>query len=110
MGHYVEATEATFNQDVEKFDGVVLVDFWATWCGPCLMLAPIIEQLSEQYKDDAKVRVVKVDVDQNPNLAEKYQVYSIPTIKIFKDGQIVDETVGVQPVTELSRRLEAARV
>ena len=109
MGHYIEATEASFAQDVEKFDGVVLVDFWATWCGPCQMLAPIIDQLSEQYKDDEAVRIVKVDVDQNPNLAEKFQVYSIPTIKYFKNGQIVDETVGVQPATELSRRLETLR-
>lgn len=110
MAHnYIEATEADFPTEVEQFDGVALVDFWATWCGPCQMMAPIIEQLGEEYKDSKDVKIVKVDVDQNPSLAEKYQVFSIPTIKYFKKGQVVDESVGVMPAGELSKRIEAAR-
>jgi len=109
MGHsYIEATEETFADEVEKFSGVAMVDFWATWCGPCLMMAPAIEQIGEQYKGNDKVKIVKVDVDQNPTLAEKYQIQSIPNIKYFKDGQIVDETVGVMPAGELARHIDAA--
>lgn len=110
MSHnYLEATEENFGPEVEQFAGVALVDFWATWCGPCQMMSPAIDQISEKYKDDAQVKIVKVDVDKNPNLAEKYQVYSIPTVKVFKAGKVVDEGVGVMAVSELTQRIDAQK-
>ena len=110
MSHnYLEATEENFGPEVEQFAGVALVDFWATWCGPCQMMSPAIDQISEKYKDDAQVKIVKVDVDKNPNLAEKYQVYSIPTVKVFKTGKVVDEGVGVMAVSELTQRIDAQK-
>ena len=82
-----------FETEVLKAKGVVLVDFYATWCGPCKMTGPIIEQLTEEVKN---VKFVKVDVDQNKELSSKYQVFSIPTFLIFKDGQVAGQFVGAQ--------------
>lgn len=82
-----------FETEVLKNKGVVLVDFYATWCGPCKMTGPIIEQLAEEVKT---VKFVKVDVDQNQELSSQYQVFSIPTFLLFKDGQIVNQFVGAQ--------------
>lgn len=106
---YIIGTEANFAQEVEAFPGTALVDFWAAWCAPCQIMGPIIEDLAAKYKGEDGVKVVKVDVDSNPNLAEKLQVYSIPTIKFFRNGQMVDETVGVTLAPDLTKRLEAAR-
>jgi thioredoxin 1 len=94
---------AAIHLNKEGFDkamaqgGVALVDFWATWCGPCKMLAPAIEALSDQY--DGKALVGKVDVDDQPELAAQFGVMSIPTVILFKDGKEVSRTVGVQPPT-----------
>ena len=82
-----------FETEVLKNKGVVLVDFYATWCGPCKMTGPIIDQLAEEVKT---VKFVKVDVDQNQELSSQYQVFSIPTFLIFKDGQVVSQFVGAQ--------------
>lgn len=87
-------SEQNFDSEVLKSNEPVLVDFWAEWCGPCKMLAPIIEQLSKEY--DCKVKVCKVNVDDNQNLAAKYGIMSIPTVMIFKDGKIVEQFIGVQ--------------
>lgn len=94
----VNATDATFAQETSS--GVVLVDFWAAWCGPCKMIAPVLEELDEEMGD--KVKIVKVDVDENQQTASKYGVMSIPTLLVFKDGEVVDQTVGFQPKESLA--------
>ena len=87
-------SEVDFNEVVLNYEGVVLVDFWATWCGPCKMIAPVIEEVS---KEVSNARFVKIDVDENENLANKYQISSIPTLMIFKNGTPVDTLVGFMP-------------
>lgn len=89
----VNSTDATFASDVAE--GLVLVDFWAAWCGPCKMIAPVLEQLDAEIGD--QVKIVKVDVDNNQSTAAEHQVMSIPTLLLFKNGQVVDKTVGFQP-------------
>ena len=88
-------TEQNFEQEVLRSDVPVLVDFWATWCGPCRMLAPTIAKIAEEQA--GAVKVGKVDVDEQPGLAVKYGIASIPTLMVFKDGAVVRHSVGVQP-------------
>lgn len=94
MAKPVEVTDANFDQTL-KDNQYVLVDFWAEWCGPCRMVAPVIEDLAGEY--EGKVQVTKLDVDANPQTAMKFRVMSIPTIILFKDGQPVDTIVGARP-------------
>ncbi len=95
-----------FNEEVLNGKGITLVDFFATWCGPCKMLSPILDELSETLSD---VKIVKVDVDAENELAMQYRVMSVPTMKIFKDGEVVETLVGARPAAELKEKLESYR-
>ena len=106
MGKEIELTEKNFEQEVLKSDIPVLVDFWATWCGPCRMVAPVIEEISEEYKD--KVKVGKLNVDDNPSLAAKYKVMSIPTLMLFKGGTVVDHVIGAQGKAQIKAMIDKA--
>ena len=99
----MEVTEATFQQEVAQSPIPVLVDFWAPWCGPCRMLAPVMEQLADEQ--EGKAKVVKVNVDDNPELAKQFQVYSIPTVIAFKNGQETGRRVGLVPTANLTALL-----
>ncbi|MGF1460084.1 MAG: thioredoxin [Leptolyngbyaceae cyanobacterium] len=100
----VQVTDSSFKQDVLESELPVLVDFWAPWCGPCRMVAPVVDEISEQY--DGQVKVVKLNTDENPSVASQYGIRSIPTLMIFKDGQRVDMVVGAVPKTTLANTLE----
>ncbi len=100
-----EVTDATFDEVVLQSDKPVLVDFWAAWCGPCRMIAPIVEELSKDFGD--KVTVAKVDVDANQEFAAKYGVRNIPTILLFKGGEVADKQVGVAPKNVYADKLNA---
>jgi thioredoxin 1 len=97
-------TDETFEQEVIESSVPVLVDFWAPWCGPCRMVAPVVDEIAEQYV--GQVKVVKVNTDDNPGVASKYGIRSIPTLMIFKGGQRVDMVVGAVPKTTLANTLE----
>ncbi|OUR94637.1 thioredoxin [Flavobacteriales bacterium 34_180_T64] len=101
----LEITDATFEETVLKSDKPVLVDFWAAWCGPCRMVGPIIEQISEEYADKAVVG--KVDVDANQEFAAKYGVRNIPTVLVFQNGEVVGRQVGVAPKNAYSEAIDA---
>ncbi|MBI4180346.1 MAG: thioredoxin [Chloroflexi bacterium] len=96
-------TDSDFEKTVLQSEKPVLVDFWATWCGPCRMVAPIVDELAEEYA--GKISFVKLDVDQNPKTAAKYSIMSIPTLLIFKQGKPVSHIVGFRPKEELRRSL-----
>lgn len=100
----IEFTDQNFDQEVLKADKPTLVDFWAPWCGPCQMMGPVIDELAKEMAGRAVVG--KINVDENPDIATKFGVMSIPTIKIFKDGKIVKEFVGVQSKDNLKAELD----
>jgi len=102
--HPAAVTDATFQQEVEQHKGLVIVDFWATWCGPCHMVAPIMEQLAGEYP--GKVKVLKVDVDANQRTAMRFNVRSIPSILFFKDGRHVDTLVGAYPKPAFEQKIQ----
>ena len=95
-------TKEQFTEEVLNKQGLVLVDFYATWCGPCMMLAPTIDEISEEYKD--KVEVVKVNIDDNQELAIKYNIMSIPTLALFKEGNLENMLIGLRSKEEIVRK------
>jgi thioredoxin 1 len=104
MSNAVAVTDISFEHEIEKHDGLAVVDFWATWCGPCRMVAPILEQLASEYAGKAKV--AKLDVDANQRTAMRYNVRSIPTILFFKNGRLVDTVIGAVPRAKLESKFQ----
>ena len=104
MSNAIVVTDADFEANVEKAEGLTVVDFWATWCGPCRMIAPILDQLSVEYA--GKVKVTKLDVDSNQKTSMKFNVRSIPTLLFFKDGKLVDQVVGAVPKAALAEKFK----
>lgn len=104
MGKPMEVTDQTFDQEVLKSDKPVLVDFWAAWCGPCRMVAPVVEQIGDEQGDNLKI--AKIDVDQNQTVAGKLGIASIPTLVLYKGGQPVERLVGYMPKARLMERIE----
>ena len=101
----IEITDANFEELVVKSDKPVMIDFWAVWCGPCRMIAPIVEEMSGEY--EGKAVIGKVDVDSNPGVAMKYGIRNIPTVLFVKDGEIVDKQVGAAPKQVFTSKLDA---
>ncbi len=104
MSNAIAVTDADFEAQVEKTNGVTVVDFWATWCGPCRMIAPILDQLAVEF--EGKVKVTKLDVDNNQKTAVRFNVRSIPTLLFFKDGKLVDQVVGAVPKSALAEKFK----
>ena len=104
MSQPINITDDTFENEVIQSETPVVVDFWATWCGPCKMIAPILEELAKEY--DGKVKITKLDVDSNNQTAGKYNIMSIPSLLFFKNGEVVDQVVGAIPKSQLAQRID----
>ncbi len=104
MGNATQFNKETFEQEVVNSDVPVLVDFWAEWCGPCRMIAPHVDALAVEYAGKAKVG--KVDIESDPELADKYGITSIPALLFFKEGKLVDQLIGAYPKNQIASRLE----
>jgi thioredoxin 1 len=101
----VVVTKDTFDQVVLQSQDIVMVDFWATWCGPCKIVAPVVEELAKEY--EGKVTFVKLNTDENPDLASRYNIRGIPTLMFFREGKVMDQVVGAVPKAQLKSKLDA---
>ncbi|MGI5838902.1 MAG: thioredoxin [bacterium] len=104
MSNLINATDSNFQNEVLEAEKPVLVDFWAPWCGPCRMVGPVVEQIAGEYQE--KMKVVKVNVDDNPQTAAQYGVMSIPTLVVFKDGKAVQKMVGYMPKEQMKSQID----
>ncbi len=104
MSHPLVLSDNSFESEVIKSDKPVMVDFWATWCAPCRMIAPVVEEMAKEF--EGKAKVCKIDVDANPNVASRFGIMSIPSILFFKNGEVVDKIVGAVPKKQLVDKLE----
>ena len=104
MANTLAVTDATFEAEVEKHSGLAVVDFWATWCGPCRMIAPVLDQLAVEY--EGRVKITKLDVDQNIRTSSRFNVRSIPLLLFFKDGKVVDQIVGAVPKAAIESKFQ----
>ena len=100
----VTLTDATFDAEVLKSDKPVLIDFWAAWCGPCRMVAPVIDALAAEY--GGKAKIAKVNVDENPQISRRFNIRSIPTLMVFKDGELKETAIGLRPKPQLEQLLD----
>ena len=103
MGATKKVTDASFEQDVLRSEKTVIVDYWAEWCGPCRQVAPVLEEIASEHAD--KIDVVKLNVDDNPVIAQRYGIMNIPTLSVFSGGEVVKEIVGAKPKSALLREL-----
>jgi thioredoxin len=101
----LEVTTATWEKEVLNSNGLVMIDFWAVWCGPCRMIAPTVEELSKEYT--GKLKVCKLNTDENPDIASRYKIMGIPTLMFFNNGQKVDQIVGAVPKPQLKAKIDA---
>ena len=103
MGATKVVTDATFEEEVLKSDKPVVVDYWAEWCGPCRMVAPVLEEIATEHA--GKINVVKINIDENPQVAQRYQILQIPTLNVFSGGEVVKQVIGAKPKSALLRDL-----
>ncbi len=101
----LEVTTATWEKEVLNSSGLVMIDFWAVWCGPCRIIAPTVEELAKEYA--GKVKILKLNTDENPDIASKYKIMGIPTLMFFRGGQRVDQVVGAVPKPQLKAKLDS---
>ncbi|MFQ5779708.1 MAG: thioredoxin [Nitrospiria bacterium] len=104
MGNTVSVTSQSWEQEVLKSPGAVMVDFWASWCGPCKMIAPTIDELAEEYS--GKLKVCKLNTDESPDIASRYQIMGIPSLLFFKDGKLVDKMVGAASKNQFKEKID----
>lgn len=104
MGKALKVDNSSWEKDVLSAAGLVLVDFWAVWCGPCQMVAPIVEELAAEY--EGKLKVCKLNTDENPEIASKYQIMSIPTLNFYRDGKLIDRIVGAAPKKQFKEKID----
>ena len=105
MGQSIKVDSVTWDKEILKADTLTLVDFWAAWCGPCQMIAPVVEELATEYS--GRLKVAKLNTDENPDIASRYQVMGIPTLMFFKGGQMIDRIVGAASKKQFKEKIEA---